>query len=205
MRARVLLLAWLAAACGHTASLDRSKVAGATESDVVVSDVPVRGADTRVYFKGGDTLDGELLAVGKHGIALAAHRGSNDEDLIISETEIEKIRVRAYSNAALAGALITWTAVGTLSTASHGVFLIFSAPIWTISGTATSIAAAEDSDQSAVVLGGAQAQLWQFARFPQGLPPSYPIQGNTPPPATVPAPVPEVSGDAGPPSGDRDH
>ncbi|HEX7604399.1 MAG TPA: hypothetical protein VF316_22425 [Polyangiaceae bacterium] len=202
MRARLLLLAWLAAACGHTASLDRAKTAGGAASDVAVSDVPVRGAVTRIYLRSGETLDGELLAVGAHAMAIAVRRGDNDEDLFVSEAEIEKVRVTAYSNAALTGALVTWGAVGTLSTLSHGVFLIFSAPIWTVAGMATSIAAAEDSDQSAVVLGGEQAQLWQFARFPQGLPPTYPIKGNTPPPpAPVPAPVPESS-DAGPPPGD---
>jgi hypothetical protein len=201
MRTRVFLLAWLAAACGHTASLDRAKVAGGTESDVVLRDVPVRGAATRVYLKDGDTLDGELLAVGAHGIALH----TKDEDVILYEAEIEKIRVTAYSNAALTGALITWAAVGTTSTLSHGWFLIFSAPIWLAAGTATSISAAEDSDQSAVVLSGEQAQLWQFARFPQGLPPTYPIKGNTPPPpppVPVPVPVPLAEpSDAGP--GDR--
>jgi sRNA-binding regulator protein Hfq len=190
MQRRILLFAFLAAACGHTASLDRAKVGGSTDTDVTVGEVPVRGADTRVYLTNGDNLDGELLAVGNHAIALRRE----GEDLIIAATDIEKIRVTAYSNAALTGALITWTAVGTTATLSHGVFLIFSAPIWAVTGTGTSVAAAEDSDQSAIVYGGEQAQLWQFARFPQGLPPGYPIKGNPPP---VPVPVPEASTDAG--------
>lgn len=204
MRARTLLLAGLAAACGHTASLDRTTVAGGGASDVVVSDVPVSGAETRVYLNDGDAVTGELLAVGTHAIAIHT-RG---EDVIIPATDIEKIRVTAYSNGALVGALATWTTIGSASTLSHGFFLIFSAPIWAITGTSTSVVAGYDPDQSAIVLGGEQAQLWQFARFPQGLPPTYPIKGNTAPapapaPAPTPAPAPDTSADAGSTVGDR--
>jgi hypothetical protein len=64
-------------------------------------------------------------------------------------------------------ALQLWTVIGTLSTASHGVGLILSAPAWVIAGTgAASVASVAPRIRSTD-----PAALRPFARFPQGMPP----------------------------------
>jgi hypothetical protein len=61
----------------------------------------------------------------------------------------------------------TWTLMGTLSTASHGIVLLLSAPIWIIAGTASTASASKDPR-----IGSTDPSLIrQFARFPQGMPP----------------------------------
>ena len=65
----------------------------------------------------------------------------------------------------------TWGAVGTLSTPSHGLFLIFTGPIWIIWSTAT---AATASRAPRTAYADDDLERWgalrRFARFPQGLP-----------------------------------
>jgi hypothetical protein len=60
-----------------------------------------------------------------------------------------------------------WTAVGTLSTVSHGLVLILTAPMWIIAGTAATSAAS----YAPRIVGTDPAVLQPFARLPQGIPP----------------------------------
>jgi hypothetical protein len=62
--------------------------------------------------------------------------------------------------------LVMWGAIGTLSTVSHGVGLILSAPFWVL---ATTSAAASASAAPRIVSTDAVA-LRPYARFPQGIP-----------------------------------
>ncbi|HET6149786.1 MAG TPA: hypothetical protein VFH68_19765 [Polyangia bacterium] len=68
-----------------------------------------------------------------------------------------------------------WTVLGTLSTVTHGFFLVFSAPIWISTGVATAI-----SEHRRARLTYPDPARWEdlrpYARFPQGLPPG--ITGN---------------------------
>jgi hypothetical protein len=83
--------------------------------------------------------------------------------------------------------LAMWAALGTVSTVSHGVGLILTAPIWTLAGTGITSAASraprvESTDPDV---------LRRFARFPQGIPPSldratlrakpWPVMAQPPP------------------------
>ncbi len=63
--------------------------------------------------------------------------------------------------------LVIWGAAGVLSTASHGIGLIITAPIWAIAATSV---AANASFAPRVRSSDAEA-LRPFARFPHGLPP----------------------------------
>lgn len=60
-----------------------------------------------------------------------------------------------------------WSVVGTVSTLSHGIVLILTAPLWIIAGTAATSAAS----YAPRIVGTDPAVLQLFARFPQGIPP----------------------------------
>ena len=60
-----------------------------------------------------------------------------------------------------------WTALGTVSTLSHGFVLIASAPSWLLAGTLATASASRASR----VASTNPAALRPFARFPQGIPP----------------------------------
>jgi hypothetical protein len=61
--------------------------------------------------------------------------------------------------------------VGSVTTISHGFFLILTLPMWAGTGTIASVGASE-SNNLIVPLEDVDA-LFQFARFPQGMPPSF--------------------------------
>jgi hypothetical protein len=61
-----------------------------------------------------------------------------------------------------------WSTVGTLSTASHGLLLILTAPIWILSGTVATSAAS----YAPRIVSIDPVMLRPFARFPQGIPPA---------------------------------
>jgi hypothetical protein len=60
-----------------------------------------------------------------------------------------------------------WTVLGVVSTASHGVVLILTAPIWAIAGTL----AASAASYAPRIISTDPLVLQPFARFPQGIPP----------------------------------
>ncbi len=81
------------------------------------------GAWTRVQAK-GLVVDGELLAANENMLVLA--RGAHVT--LVPSACIETVTVAAFEGTA--GEMIAWGTLGSLSTLSHGYFLIFSLPIW---------------------------------------------------------------------------
>lgn len=120
-----------------------------------------------VKGKSGETLAaGELIAVDEPRLyVLTAESGL----VVVTRDFLAKAILTGYGTKeeALAG----WTTAGTLSTLSHGVFLIFTAPTWIIAG-----AVGTTSESRAGLLRYPQEPLASFrpyARFPQGLPPGF--------------------------------
>ena len=161
----------LTCGCGHTASLDRAKVGGSS-TEVDVDEGPVRGANAKIYLTDGSTVEGELLDVHEKWVAIE----TETTDVRVSVESISEIKVTAYSNAIIVGGLVGWNLTGTASTLSHGIILIFTAPVWIVGGVSSTVAAAVDSDQSAIVKAGYQTKIWQFVRFPQGIPADFPLK-----------------------------
>jgi hypothetical protein len=64
--------------------------------------------------------------------------------------------------------LQVWSAVGVLSTASHGLLLILTAPMWILGGTV----ATSTASYAPRIVSIDPVVLRPFARFPQGLPPT---------------------------------
>jgi hypothetical protein len=80
--------------------------------------------------------------------------------------QVDNARLETYSSKH--GWVLSWTVFGTLSTISHGIGLVLTAPIWlVVGGIATSA-------QSQVPIEKYPPKTWDhltmFARFPMGLP-----------------------------------
>jgi len=108
-------------------------------------------------------VHGELIAIHSDSIFLLV-----SNNLIgIPTAKIAKAKLTAFD--ANTAPLVLWSVLGTLSTLSHGVGLIISAPVWIISSTAAT------SAQSYAPQLSFPKKSWTefrpFARFPNGLPP----------------------------------
>jgi hypothetical protein len=76
-------------------------------------------------------IEGELIAVGEDSLYLLTGNALQ----AISWDDVRKAELRAYDSNA--GALLSWAFVGLLTTPSHGVWLLISAPTWLITGIVT--------------------------------------------------------------------
>jgi len=107
-------------------------------------------------------IDGELIAVGDERMWVLTASGLVD----VSRESVANATLATYATGA--GQIAGWSALGALSTLSHGAFLIFSAPVWILGGFA-----ATNSETRAGLVRYPQKPLASFrpyARFPQGLP-----------------------------------
>ena len=113
--------------------------------------------------RAGHVVAGELIAIGRDTVFVLTESGLE----ALPEAELRAAQVASYQSAR--GELALWTCMGTLSTASHGVGLVLTAPLWIIGGTICTVAAsgAGIHRYPQVSLG----EFAPFARFPQGLPP----------------------------------
>jgi len=105
---------------------------------------------------------GEFIGLRDHVVIVLIR----DSISAIPESDIYSARLTAFDSQY--GALVGWSVVGTLSTMSHGVGLLISAPAWIITGVAAS------SSQSHTPMRHYPDKTWrelsQYARFPQGVP-----------------------------------
>lgn len=107
-------------------------------------------------------VQGELIALSPDRVFVL----TDDGLLEIPKTTISQAKLTAYDSGAVA--LGVWTFLGTLSTISHGFFLIISAPVWVIGGSA---ATAVQSHKPVISYPKNSWEAFQrYARFPQGLP-----------------------------------
>jgi len=107
----------------------------------------------------GGRVAGELIAVEEDRIYVLDDSGLQT----VERGSIEKMNLAGYATdgAALGG----WAALGTLSTLSHGKFLVLTAPLLWLAG---GIASAADESRGGFAKPG---DFQKYARFPQGLPP----------------------------------
>jgi hypothetical protein len=118
-------------------------------------------------------IEGEFIAVDGDKIVVLT------EETIISApiVQIEQAKLMTYGSRN--SLLAVWTLVGTLSTLSHGIGLIFSAPAWIIVGTVAT--SSESYAPRATYPHKSWEELRKFARFPQGLPldlEHHPLKGK---------------------------
>jgi len=107
--------------------------------------------------------EGELLAIQHDSVYILTGRGPE----VVATAEVRRAQLTGYDSQL--GKLASWTLIGTLSTASHGIWLVVSAPLWVVTG---SINGAKQSRAPERVYPRARWEdLRSYARFPQGLPP----------------------------------
>ena len=122
--------------------------------------IETHGGWVVVHLKDRSEHAGELLAVDADSVFVL----EGDRFLALASVDLSRAVVTGYD--AQAGKLGGWTAMGAISTFSHGYGLVVSLPTWVIlGGTMTAL-------QSHA--GRVDIATWEtaraYARFPQGLP-----------------------------------
>jgi hypothetical protein len=162
-----------------------------------------RGAYALVTSPDGRTTDGELIASTNGTLALLTPLGHL---VAIPYWNIRSLALGVHDNDF--GVFVAWSILGSLSTISHGFFLIYTLPAWIITGVSASSAESgrglffcqAPSKAYEPPLAACLADAAAFARFPQGIPPgvgSAELLGRAPAPGSPAAPSPG----AAPPDG----
>jgi hypothetical protein len=107
-------------------------------------------------------MDGELIAVEFDTVFVLTESGLQG----IFKPYVNSAKLTSYWHGA--GGLAGWTFLGIISTASHGIGLILTAPVWLIVGA--SATAAQTYAPQEKLRDQDWEKLSKFARFPQGLP-----------------------------------
>jgi hypothetical protein len=152
----------------------------------------------------GAEIDGELIAIDPGAVRVLGATGL----VSVARSDVASARLWAWD--AEHGRVLVWGGLGTLSTISHGFFLLISAPIWMLTTALTTGAATYTPVVDYPGDGWDKLAIW--ARFPQGMPPGT-YAGDLVQQRRAPAPVPPVvAPDAPPPaagsgagSGSADH
>ena len=138
-----------------------------TSSDRI--DVNEYGSHIKINHKTLSSIEGELIAIDSNNIVLLQETNMN-KCTVFKTADIKKFKLR-YAESKHYG----WTIpVYTLATISHGLFLIFTAPlnlIVTIAVTVGGEKAFIYTDKNTTF-----EELKMFARFPQGIPPNVAIK-----------------------------
>ncbi len=112
---------------------------------------------------GERATEGELLAVTADTVWVLSRSGA----VALPTSAVAQCKLTAWQSGA--GAIAVWTGVGVLSTISNGLFLVFTAPLWIITGTVAGSSESHAPQHKVPPFGW--AELAEFARFPQGIPP----------------------------------
>jgi len=126
------------------------------------------GSFIKIKLKNGDTISGELIAVSNDSVFVYRLSLRKFEVLDIREIEFAKIVIYRKQYALI----IIWGLLGTLSTITHGLAAIITAPSWCL-GTLIALGI-HASEQNEVVYPYPNKDfkyLAKFSRYPQGLPP----------------------------------
>jgi hypothetical protein len=122
----------------------------------------VHGFEVQVHGS-GPVVEGELLAVDETSVwveELGIERS-------IPRREIARVVIREHGTAA--GGYGVWTGLGAASTLTHGFYFVLTGPLWLAVGIPVTALEAADGQQR-LAPDGLDA-LFQYARWPQGMPP----------------------------------
>jgi len=117
------------------------------------------------------TVHGELLAVTADTVWVL----SDSSVAVLPTTVVGRGKLTAWRSGT--GAVTGWTVLGVVSTLSNGVLLIFTAPLWIITGTLAGSNESYAPQRDVPPL--RWAELARFARFPQGIPPGLALDTLT--------------------------
>ncbi len=114
------------------------------------------------------TVQGELLAATADTVWVL----SDSSAAVLPTAVVGRGKLTAWRSGT--GAVTSWTALGVVSTVSNAVLLIFTAPLWIVTGTVAG--ASESHSPQRTVPPLLWAELAPFARFPQGIPPGLVLE-----------------------------
>ena len=109
-------------------------------------------------------VQGEFIAVGTDTLFVLTSGGLQ----AIPKAIVPSAKI-SYFDGNYSG-LSSWALLGTLSTASHGFYLLLTAPLWILTGVLTVSSATYEQIREYPDQGWNELQ--KYARFPQGLPAS---------------------------------
>lgn len=125
------------------------------------------GAWAKVKYNPGDNkymeVRGELIAFHSDTIFVLSSNALEG----IPRWQIKSIDLTTFNPKH--GVLGFWTLIGSLSTASHGYYMVLSLPVWLLTGISS--AAGQSRTAHEKYPGQNWHELNKFARFPAGLPP----------------------------------
>lgn len=124
----------------------------------------------------GQQVSGELISVERSVIRVLRFGAGTGALTWVATTDVKSADLYEYE---AEGAYGGWALLGVLSTISHGFFLVFTAPIWIISGSIAGSAESRHIVMSFPEHGWGEIVKW--ARFPQGLPPGLNEESLTTP------------------------
>lgn len=134
-----------------------------------------QGGWLEVRYRSTDGLErmaGELLAVTEDSVWVM----QSSRPVVIPTGQVVEGQLTGYDSKH--GEVSGATVLGVLSTVSNGAFLLLTAPMWLIGGSASA------GGQSRVAMDEVPPVRWHalaaFARFPQGLPPGIALQSLRP-------------------------
>jgi hypothetical protein len=108
------------------------------------------------------TIKGELLSVDKVRLCI-----QSQEVVCIPTIDVVSLELEIFAaHGGAAGAIV---GIGLPSTLTHGFFLILSAPVWLAIGIPVAVAEGDSNDLR--VKSDNFGAAFQYARYPQGLPP----------------------------------
>ena len=110
-------------------------------------------------------ISGELVAVETDSLFIL-----NEKQLYsVSWDQVSKAKLTIFDSKYYN--LVPWTVFGTISTISHGFYLVLSAPVWILTGT---IATVYQSKVPQIEYPKKPKTLFnKYARFPQGIPHNF--------------------------------
>jgi hypothetical protein len=121
-----------------------------------------RGGWIVVTMADGAVVEGELISVERTAVRVL----TVDRLHSLAPAAIRRASLYTYESE---GGFGGWGLLGTVSTISHGLFLILSAPVWVLTSGIT--ASVESSHVELEPPDDSWAELATWARFPQGMPP----------------------------------
>lgn len=157
MRIRDVVVLVALAACAHNPDPRKRTFDGAQRDGL--------GGWIVLQSKNGPLLEGELIDARIDGATILT-RGPRPQLVFAPIDDIASASVWPSPDNS---PIINWGVLGTLSAATHGVWFVFSGPIW-ISMTAA-MDYVETRDAVVEYPGAPWFSLVKWARFPQGMPP----------------------------------
>jgi hypothetical protein len=156
-----------------------------------------KGAYARVEMGTRQLFMGELIAAADRRLWILTDQGTLR---IVPFQDVREVTLGVHDNHADVYAL--WTVLGSLSTISHGAFLVFTLPLWLVSGISSASleshrglfeCPSDTPSPPPISMETCLTSTAAFARFPPGLPPGVGVDqlmGRAPAVSPKPAPSP---------------